>query len=122
MIDGNKLFLLIIGIGIAGRATITVVNTDDKQAYNLERGDALRLPAGTTSYLLNRDDNQNLRVVKLAIPVNKPGQFDVMLNLISLPIFIVFPTPTNLFFLYRISSHQAPKTNNPTSEASAGIL
>ncbi|XP_019434389.1 PREDICTED: conglutin beta 2 [Lupinus angustifolius] len=58
-----------------GRATITIVNPDKRQAYNLEHGDALRLPAGTTSYILNPDDNQNLRVVKLAIPINNPGNF-----------------------------------------------
>ncbi|CAL0302853.1 unnamed protein product [Lupinus luteus] len=58
-----------------GRATITIVNPDKRQAYNLQCGDALRLPAGTTSYILNPDDNQNLRVVKLAIPINNPGNF-----------------------------------------------
>ncbi|XP_019459007.1 PREDICTED: conglutin beta 5 [Lupinus angustifolius] len=58
-----------------GRATITIVNPDKRQAYNLEYGDALRLPAGTTSYILNPDDNQDLRVVKLAIPINNPGKF-----------------------------------------------
>ncbi|XP_019439203.1 PREDICTED: LOW QUALITY PROTEIN: conglutin beta 7-like [Lupinus angustifolius] len=58
-----------------GRATITIVNPDKRQAYNLEYGDALRLPAGTTSYILNPDDNQNLRVVKLAIPINNPSNF-----------------------------------------------
>ncbi|OIW13148.1 hypothetical protein TanjilG_15052 [Lupinus angustifolius] len=58
-----------------GRATIMIVNPDKRQAYNLEYGDALRLPAGTTSYILNLDDNQNLRVVKLAIPINNPGNF-----------------------------------------------
>ncbi|XP_019433022.1 PREDICTED: conglutin beta 4 [Lupinus angustifolius] len=58
-----------------GSATITIVNPDKRQSYNLENGDALRLPAGTTSYILNPDDNQNLRVVKLAIPINNPGNF-----------------------------------------------
>nr|F5B8W5.1 RecName: Full=Conglutin beta 7; AltName: Allergen=Lup an 1; Flags: Precursor [Lupinus angustifolius]AEB33718.1 conglutin beta 7 [Lupinus angustifolius] len=58
-----------------GRATITIVNPDKRQAYNLEYGDALRVPAGTTSYILNPDDNQNLRVVKLAIPINNPSNF-----------------------------------------------
>ncbi|KAE9612198.1 hypothetical protein Lal_00022198 [Lupinus albus] len=58
-----------------GRATITIVNPDRRQAYNLEYGDALRIPAGSTSYILNPDDNQKLRVVKLAIPINNPGYF-----------------------------------------------
>ncbi|TKY51178.1 Beta-conglycinin, alpha' chain [Spatholobus suberectus] len=31
--------------------------------------------SGTTFYLVNPDDNENLRVIKLAIPVNKPGKF-----------------------------------------------
>ncbi|OIW05219.1 hypothetical protein TanjilG_21204 [Lupinus angustifolius] len=59
--------------GIAGRATITIVNPDKRQAYNLEYGDALILPNGITSYILNPNHNQNLRVVKLALPINNPG-------------------------------------------------
>nr|ACB05815.1 conglutin beta [Lupinus angustifolius] len=64
-------FILVV---LNGRATITIVNPDKRQVYNLEQGDALRLPAGTTSYILNPDDNQNLRVAKLAIPINNPGK------------------------------------------------
>ncbi|XP_061376206.1 provicilin-like [Gastrolobium bilobum] len=67
-------FLLVV---VSGQALVTVLNPDDRDSYKLERGDALRIPAGTTSYLANRGDNQNLRIVKLAIPVNRPGKLQV---------------------------------------------
>ncbi|KAL5060582.1 hypothetical protein RYX36_032186 [Vicia faba] len=36
------------------------------------------LNAGTIAYLANRDDNEDLRVLDLAIPVNRPGQLQVI--------------------------------------------
>ncbi|XP_027367670.1 beta-conglycinin, beta chain-like [Abrus precatorius] len=65
-------FLLVVA---EGSAILTFLGPQESKTYILERGDALRIPAGTTFYMLNRDNNQNLRVIKLAIPVNKPGKF-----------------------------------------------
>ncbi|KAG4907795.1 hypothetical protein JHK82_056446 [Glycine max] len=47
-----------------------------RDSYNLQPGDALRIPAGTTYYLVNPHDNETLRVVTLVILVNKPGRFE----------------------------------------------
>lgn len=47
------------------------------ESFNLERTDALRLPAGTTVYIINRNNNERLEIVKLIQPVNNPGQFRV---------------------------------------------
>ncbi|XP_057425448.1 provicilin-like [Lotus japonicus] len=60
---------------LSGRAILTIVNPNDRDSYNLESGDALVIPAGATAYLANRDNDENLRVVKLLIPINRPGQY-----------------------------------------------
>ncbi|KAK7280094.1 hypothetical protein RJT34_25156 [Clitoria ternatea] len=65
-------FILVV---LNGKAILTLVYPDDKNSYNLECGDAIRIPAGITFYLINRDENQNLRIIKLAVPVNRPGKF-----------------------------------------------
>ncbi|KAK6130223.1 hypothetical protein DH2020_036033 [Rehmannia glutinosa] len=46
-----------------------------RQSYNLKRGDVMRVPAGSIVYLINRDDNERLYVLKLLQPVNTPGRF-----------------------------------------------
>ena len=55
-----------------------MLNPNNRNSFNLERGDTIKLPAGSIAYLANRDDNQDLRVLDLAIPVNRPGQFQVI--------------------------------------------
>ncbi|XP_027937583.1 beta-conglycinin beta subunit 1-like [Vigna unguiculata] len=65
-------FLLVV---LNGRAILTLVNPDGRDSYILEQGHAQKIPAGTTFFLVNPDDNENLRIVKLAIPVNNPHRF-----------------------------------------------
>ncbi|AES80363.1 putative rmlC-like jelly roll protein [Medicago truncatula] len=65
-------FILVV---VSGKAILTVLNPNNRNSFNLERGDTIKLPAGTLGYLANRDDNKDLRVLDLAIPVNRPGQF-----------------------------------------------
>ncbi|XP_004496704.1 vicilin-like [Cicer arietinum] len=65
-------FILVV---LSGKAILTVLNPNDRNSFNLERGDTIKLPAGTTAYLANHDDEEDLRVVELAIPVNRPGKF-----------------------------------------------
>ncbi|QHO35753.1 Allergen Ara h 1, clone [Arachis hypogaea] len=59
-----------------GQATVTVANGNNRKSFNLDEGHALRIPSGFISYILNRHDNQNLRVAKISMPVNTPGQFE----------------------------------------------
>ncbi|KAL5139853.1 Beta-conglycinin, alpha' chain [Glycine soja] len=66
-------YLIVI---LNGTAILTLVNNDDRDSYNLQSGDALRVPAGTTYYVVNPDNDENLRMITLAIPVNKPGRFE----------------------------------------------
>ncbi|GAU18118.1 hypothetical protein TSUD_248190 [Trifolium subterraneum] len=53
---------------LSGRAILTVLSPNNRNSFNLERGDTIKLPAGTIAYLANRDDNKDLRVLDLAIP------------------------------------------------------
>ncbi|XP_058766996.1 vicilin-like [Vicia villosa] len=69
-------FILVV---LSGRAILTVLKPDDRNSFNLERGDTIRLPAGTVAYLVNRDDDEDLRVIDLAIPINRPGQLQSFL-------------------------------------------
>ncbi|XP_055814241.1 vicilin Cor a 11.0101-like [Solanum dulcamara] len=58
-----------------GRGTLSLVRKGKRNSFNIERGDIIRVCAGTTAYLINRDNNENLRIHKLLIPVSTPGQF-----------------------------------------------
>ncbi|CAK8564937.1 unnamed protein product [Lathyrus sativus] len=69
-------FILVV---LSGKAILTVLKPDDRNSYNLERGDTIKLSAGTIAYLVNRDDDEDLRVLDLAIPVNRPGQIQSFL-------------------------------------------
>ncbi|KAM4115879.1 hypothetical protein ACJW30_02G007100 [Castanea mollissima] len=60
---------------VNGKAIIKVVQKNRIESFNLECKDALRLPAGTTIYIINRDNNERLEIVKLIQPVNNLGQF-----------------------------------------------
>ncbi|CAL5205274.1 unnamed protein product [Lathyrus oleraceus] len=69
-------FILVV---LSGKAILTVLKPNDRDSFNLERGDTIKLPAGTIAYLVNRDDEDELRVLDLAIPVNRPGQIQSFL-------------------------------------------
>ncbi|XP_050364792.1 vicilin Cor a 11.0101 [Argentina anserina] len=59
-----------------GRPTISMVRGEKRESHNLERGDILRVPAGTPVYIINRDENEKLFIVKLLRPVSLPDQFE----------------------------------------------
>ncbi|XP_004496703.1 provicilin-like [Cicer arietinum] len=65
-------FILVV---LSGKAILTVLNSNDRNSFNLECGDTIKLPAGTIAYLANRDSNEDLRIVDLAIPINTPAKF-----------------------------------------------
>ena len=51
---------------------------DKRESFNLKLGDVMRIPAGTTVYLINRSNNEKLVIVKLLQPVSTPGHFEVI--------------------------------------------
>lgn len=73
--------VLISTLSFLGRATITTVVQEKretrKESYNVESGDVMTIPAGTTLYLANQE-NEDLQIVKLVQPVNNPGEFKVL--------------------------------------------
>lgn len=64
---------------------MSLVSKGKRNSFNIGRGDIIRVCAGTTAYLINRDNNENLLIAKLLIPVSTPGQFQV--RKFSVPIF-----------------------------------
>ncbi|KAF5727051.1 hypothetical protein HS088_TW22G00738 [Tripterygium wilfordii] len=66
-----------------GRATVSMIQEDKREgqikreSHNVECGDIIRIPAGTPAYITNTDNNEKLTIVKLLMPVNTPGHFEV---------------------------------------------
>ena len=56
---------------------VTLLLPNYKESFNLERFDVLRVPAGAICYTINRANDEDLELYKLALPVNIPGQFEV---------------------------------------------
>ncbi|KAK6286357.1 hypothetical protein POUND7_012536, partial [Theobroma cacao] len=61
----------------AWRGTITLIDEDSRESFNIELGDIVRVRAGTPIYLINRDENEKLYIVEFFRPVNLPGHYDV---------------------------------------------
>ncbi|KAL3626078.1 hypothetical protein CASFOL_029627 [Castilleja foliolosa] len=59
-----------------GRGTVSFVRQDRRESFNVKQGDIFRVKAGTTTYLINRDNNEKLVLAKLLQPINTPGQFE----------------------------------------------
>ncbi|RWR85368.1 Cupin 1 [Cinnamomum micranthum f. kanehirae] len=59
---------------VAGRATITLMRKENKESYNLRKGDILRVEAGTTHYIINRHNKEQLLIAKLLETMSVPGQ------------------------------------------------
>lgn len=62
----------------AGRGTLNLVRRGKRNSFNIRAGDVIRVHAGTTAYLINRDNNEKLVIAKLLNPVSTPGQFEVI--------------------------------------------
>ncbi|XP_057519656.1 vicilin Cor a 11.0101-like [Amaranthus tricolor] len=60
-----------------GEGTVSLVYTDRRESFNVERGHVMVIPAGVTAYLVNRGNNEKLVIVKLLNPVSNPtGKFE----------------------------------------------
>ncbi|XP_009605859.1 vicilin Jug r 2.0101 [Nicotiana tomentosiformis] len=60
---------------VRGRGTISIAEQEEKNSFNLENGDVIRVNAGSTIYMINRNNNERFFVYVLAKTVNIPGQF-----------------------------------------------
>ncbi|KAK1313660.1 Vicilin-like antimicrobial peptides 2-1 [Acorus calamus] len=61
---------------VQGRGTITMLREENRESHNLRVGDIMHVPAGTTTYLINNDNNQKLYIAKILQPISTPGQFE----------------------------------------------
>lgn len=69
---------------MSGRGTISLVFQGKRESFNINKGDVMRVHAGTIVYMINRDKNKKLRIVKLLQPVSLPDEFQV--NFWPLPV------------------------------------
>ncbi|KAF8394381.1 hypothetical protein HHK36_020589 [Tetracentron sinense] len=60
---------------VKGRGTISMVCQDNSETFNLQRGDILRVRAGTTIYLTNKDNHEKLMIAKLLQHVSSTGRY-----------------------------------------------
>lgn len=65
-------------IYVAGKGTVSMVRSEKRESINIRCGDILRIPSGTTVYLINRDNNEKLVIIKLLQPVFTPGFVEVI--------------------------------------------
>lgn len=54
-----------------------MIQENKRHSINVQKGDIIRVPAGTPVYLTNRDQNEQLYIAKFLQPVNTPGHFEV---------------------------------------------
>uniref|UniRef100_A0A803MQW0 Cupin type-1 domain-containing protein n=1 Tax=Chenopodium quinoa TaxID=63459 RepID=A0A803MQW0_CHEQI len=60
---------------IKGKATVTFLKQKNRETFNLEHGDVLMIPAGTTAYLTSTHKSEKLQIAELLRPVNTPGRY-----------------------------------------------
>ncbi|GMI71955.1 hypothetical protein HRI_000864800 [Hibiscus trionum] len=69
--DAEKIYIV-----TNGKGTITFVTHKNKESFNVVPGVVVRVPAGSTVYLVNQDNKEKLTIAVLHRPVNNPGQFE----------------------------------------------
>ncbi|XP_042482210.1 vicilin Jug r 6.0101-like [Macadamia integrifolia] len=61
-----------------GYGTITLVKNNNRETFNIKRGDILRIPAGTIVYLVNKDKQEKLQIIDA---FSIPGHFETFFGL-----------------------------------------
>lgn len=81
----------------SGKGIMTFVSQWKGESYSLERGDVMKVQAGVVRYLINPDENEKFSAAMLVNPVNTPGKFRVIRNvLFSSPNYKLIPTIKHL--------------------------
>ncbi|KAK6913967.1 Cupin 1 [Dillenia turbinata] len=60
-----------------GRGTVTLVKQNQRESYEVEKGDVMKVDAGTTVYTINHSDKERLQMVKLVQSRNAPGDYEI---------------------------------------------
>ncbi|CAL9122740.1 unnamed protein product [Musa textilis] len=71
-LDADAVYYVARGCG-----AITLICEEKKETHELRRGDILEAPAGAIIYMINKDSNEKLVLIKLLHPVSTPGRFEV---------------------------------------------
>lgn len=61
----------------AGTGVVTFLR-EEKESANVQRGDIVRVPAGTTFYVVNKDNSEKLHIVIFFQTVSTPGNYRVV--------------------------------------------
>ncbi|KAJ3668889.1 hypothetical protein LUZ60_010839 [Juncus effusus] len=69
--DADEVFYV-----VRGRGTIILLHKENREAYDIKEGDIMMVPSGVIVYLINKDDNERLRIALLLQPVSLPGNFE----------------------------------------------
>ncbi|KAE8658347.1 Vicilin GC72-A [Hibiscus syriacus] len=59
-----------------GKGTLTLLTDKNRESFNLVPGVVVRVPTGSTVYLVNQDNDRKLTIAVLVRPVNNPGKFE----------------------------------------------
>ncbi|KAE8658343.1 Vicilin GC72-A [Hibiscus syriacus] len=69
--DADKIYFV-----TRGKGTLTFLTQKKKESFNLVPGVIVKIPTGSTVYLVNQDNNEKLIIAVLHRPVNNPGKFE----------------------------------------------
>ncbi|KAE8670330.1 Vicilin GC72-A [Hibiscus syriacus] len=69
--DAEKIYFV-----TRGKGTLTFLTQKKKQSYDLVPGVVVKVPTGSTVYLVSQDDKEKLILAVLHRPVNNPGKFE----------------------------------------------
>nr|GMD12145.1 vicilin-like antimicrobial peptides 2-2 [Ipomoea batatas] len=63
---------------VLGRGSVAVIRQDGKESFNIYEGDVLRIPPGTTTYIVNTDNVKKvpLEFFILIRSISTPGRFE----------------------------------------------
>lgn len=70
---------------------MSIARQENRESFNIKQGDVVRIKAGTSAYLVNQDNKQRLVLAKLLVPINTPGEFQVILYCLLCLVITPFP-------------------------------
>lgn len=67
---------------VLGKGSVAVIRKDGKESFNIYEGDVLRIPPGTTTYMVNTDNVKNVPLMFFILirSISTPGRFEVIIQ------------------------------------------
>ncbi|KAL4200228.1 hypothetical protein AMTRI_Chr03g148690 [Amborella trichopoda] len=60
-----------------GDARLVTIGEERQDSHNLKKGDTATIPAGKTTYIINKDSQRELKIVALLQTISTPGQYEI---------------------------------------------